>query len=146
MKNRIADEIKTSMKAGDKVRVAALRLIMAAIKQKEIDQRKELSDTEIIKILHKLKKQRQESIAQFEKANRFDLRDREQFELDIITAYLPAAMNDSEIDTLIRQAIQQSHAENIRDMGKVMGILNTSLEGKADMAQVSKKVRQQLGG
>ena len=134
------------MKAGDKVRVAALRLIMAAIKQKEIDQRKELSDTEIIKILHKLKKQRQESIAQFEKANRFDLRDREQFELDIITAYLPAAMNDSEIDTLIRQAIQQSHAENIRDMGKVMGILNTSLEGKADMAQVSKKVRQQLGG
>ena len=134
------------MKAGDKVRVAALRLIMAAIKQKEIDQRKELSDTEIIKVLHKLKKQRQESIAQFEKANRFDLRDREQFESDIITAYLPAAMNDSEIDTLIRQAIQQSHAENIRDMGKVMGILNTSLEGKADMAQVSKKVRQQLGG
>ena len=134
------------MKAGDKVRVAALRLIMAAIKQKRIDQRKELSDTEIIKVLHKLKKQRQESIAQFEKANRFDLRDREQFESDIITAYLPAAMNDSEIDTLIRQAIQQSHAENIRDMGKVMGILNTSLEGKADMAQVSKKVRQQLGG
>lgn len=144
MKTRIADDVKVALKAGDKVRVNALRLILAAIKQKEIDSREELSEADILKLLNKMAKQRRESIAQYEAANRQDLRDQEQFELDLITSYLPAALTDNEINALIDQAVQETDAAAVKDMGKVMGILQTRIGGKADMGQVSQKVKQRL--
>lgn len=144
MKTRIADDVKVALKAGDKLRVNALRLILAAIKQKEIDSREELSEADILKLLNKMAKQRRESIAQYEAANRQDLRDQEQFELDLITSYLPAALTDNEIDALIDQAVQETDAAAVKDMGKVMGILQARIGGKADMGQVSQKVKQRL--
>lgn len=141
---RILDDIKTAMKAGDKPRLATLRLMSAAIKQIEVDERKELDDAETIAVLDKMLKQRRESIAQYEKANRDDLIAVEQSESDLIKEYMPAALSEAEIASVIDDAVAKSGASSIKDMGKVMGIVKPALAGKADMSAVSQIIKQRL--
>lgn len=132
------------MKAGDKPRLATLRLMSAAIKQIEVDERKELDDAETIAVLDKMLKQRRESIAQYEKANRDDLIAVEQSESDLIKEYMPAALSEAEIASVIDDAVAKSGASSIKDMGKVMGIVKPALAGKADMSAVSQIIKQRL--
>ncbi len=144
LKDRINDDVKAAMKSGDKPRLATLRMITAAIKQKEVDERIDPSDQDILTVLDKMAKQRRESIAQFEKAERHDLSSVEKNELAIIGEYMPAALTEQEIDTLVRQAVEDSGAASIKDMGKVMGQLKPKMQGRADMSAVSAKVRDLL--
>lgn len=132
------------MKAGDKPRTAALRLISAAVKQHEVDTRSEVDDELAVELLTRMAKQRRESIAQYESAGRDDLVAQERFELDLITAYLPAQLSPAEIDQHVADAIAATGAAGIRDMGKVMGRLNAALKGRADMGAVSAAVKARL--
>ena len=136
---------KNAMKAGEKKTVGALRLLLAAIKQHEVDKREEVSDQIVLAILTKLAKQRKESITQYQAANREDLIAQEQFELEIIADYLPAAASDSDIAAEIDAAMQKVGANSMKDMGKVMGILKAKLEGRADFGALSKAVKDKLG-
>ena len=136
--------MKTAMRSGDKSRLQTIRLILSAIKQQEVDTREEQNDDDIITILTKMQKQRRESISQFEQANRQDLVDKEEQELDVISEFLPAALNDEEIDQLVAEALSTSGAESMKDMGKVMGILKPKLAGRADMGAVSAKIKSAL--
>ena len=133
------------MKGGEKKTVGALRLVLAAIKQQEVDQRTEVDDNAVLAILTKLAKQRKESIAQYEQAGRDDLIEQEQFELDLITQYLPAAASEEDIAAAIEEAISSTGAESMKDMGKVMGILKGKLEGRADFGALSQAVKNRLG-
>ncbi len=144
-KEQLLADIKTAMKAGDKSRLGTLRLISAAIKQKEVDERIEVDETQTMAILDKLMKQRRESITQYEKAGRDDLVAVEKAEADIIQTYLPAALDDSEIATIVGDAISKTGAESVKDMGKVMGIVKPQLQGRADMGAVSKLIKEKLG-
>ena len=144
IKSQISDDVKAAMRSKDKERLGALRLIQAAFKQKEVDERIELSDEQVIVILDKMAKQHRDSITQFKEANRDDLVEIEQFELDIIDAYLPAKLSDEEISALIEGAISKSGAESIKDMGKVMGMLKGELQGRADMGKVSGLIKAKL--
>jgi uncharacterized protein YqeY len=144
IKSRLTADIKTAMKSGDKPRLAVLRLISSAVKQREVDERVDTDDSAMIQILDKMAKQRRESIEQFESAERQDLADAEKAELAIIQDYLPAQLSDSEIDTLINDAISATGAESIRDMGKVMGTLKPQLQGRADMSAVSARIKDRL--
>ncbi len=144
IKSQISDDVKAAMRSKDKERLGALRLIQAAFKQKEVDERIELSDEQVIVILDKMAKQHRDSISQFSDANRDDLVKIEQFELDIIDAYLPAKLSDDEISALIEGAISKSGAESIKDMGKVMGMLKGELQGRADMGKVSGLIKTKL--
>lgn len=144
LKARLQEDMKASLKAGDKDRLGTIRLIMAAIKQREIDERTQLDDQQVLAVLDKMVKQRRESIAQYRAAGRDDLVRKEQAELEIIQSYLPEALGDEEIDALIAAAIRESGASGIRDMGKVMARLKPQLQGRADMAQVSAKVKAAL--
>jgi len=143
-RQRILDDIKTAMKAGDKPRLGTLRLMSAAIKQIEVDERIELDEPRTITVLDKMLKQRRESIAQYEKANREDLIAVEQSELVLIQEYMPAALSDDEIASVIDDAVTSSGASSIKDMGKVMGIVKPTLQGKADMSIVSQIIKQRL--
>ncbi len=143
-RQRILDDIKTAMKAGDKPRLATLRLMSAAIKQIEVDERKELDEPGTIAVLDKMLKQRRESIAQYEKANRDDLIAVEQNELELIQEYMPAALSEDEIASVIDDAISSTGASSIKDMGKVMGKVKPALQGKADMSAVSQIIKQRL--
>lgn len=145
LKETINNAVKTAMKAKEKKKTATLRLITAAIKQIEVDERRELSDDDVIAVLTKMVKQRRESIEQFTKGNRTDLADIEIAELAIIQDYLPEQLSEEEIDTLIAKAIADSGAETIKDMGKVMGILKPQLQGRAEMGPVSGKIKARLG-
>jgi uncharacterized protein YqeY len=145
LKQRILDDVKSAMKAGDKRRVGALRLITAAVKQREVDERIELDDTQVLAVLDKMVKQRRESIAQYEKAGRDDLVSQEAFEVEVIQTYLPEALSEAEIAAAIQEAVDATGAASIRDMGKVMGQLKPKLQGRADMGAVSALVKQQLG-
>ena len=144
LKQHIQDEIKTAMKAGDKSRLAVIRLILSAIKQIEVDERKELSDTDILAVLDKMTKQRRESAAQYEQAGREDLLQQENYEITVLQEFLPAALSDAEIDALIEEAIASTGASSIKDMGKVMGQLKPQLQGRADMGAVSGKIKTRL--
>jgi len=144
IKSKISDDVKAAMRSKDKERLGALRLIQAAFKQKEVDERIELSDEQVIVILDKMAKQHRDSIDQFQKADRNDLVEIEQFELNIIDAYLPAKLSDEEISALIEGAISKSGAESIKDMGKVMGMLKGELQGRADMGKVSGLIKAKL--
>lgn len=144
LKSRLNDDVKTAMREKAKPRLAALRLITAAIKQREIDERIELTDEDITALLDKMAKQRRESITQYEKADRQDLIDQEVFELDVIKEYLPEQLSDEEITQLISEAIASTGASDMKDMGKVMGVLKPKLQGRADMGQVSGLIKQQL--
>jgi len=141
---RIHDDVIVAMKAGDKPRLGTLRLITAAIKQIEVDQRTELDDAGTINVLDKMLKQRRESIAQYEKASRDDLIAVEQAEIVIIQEYMPAALSEDEIASVIDEAIASSGASSIKDMGKVMGTVKPALQGKADMSAVSATIKQRL--
>ena len=145
LKVRITDDMKSAMKAGDKDRLKAVRLIMAAIKQVEVDSRIEIDDAGILRVLEKMVKQRRDSVAQFKQGGREDLADIELAEIDVVNAYLPEQMDDAELDTLIDKAIQATGAESIRDMGKVMGAIKSKAAGRADMGVVGAKVKARLG-
>ena len=144
-KDQILADIKAAMKAGDKSRLATLRLSSAAIKQKEVDERIDVDEAQTMAILDKLMMQRRESIVQYEKAGRDDLVAVEQAESTIIQTYLPAALDQSEIDKIVGDAITTTGAASIKDMGKVMGIVKPALQGRADMAAVSKLIKERLG-
>ena len=145
LKDRILQEVKDAMRAKDKPRLATLRLITAAIKQREVDERIELDDTQVTLVLDKMVKQRRESIVQFEKAGRDDLIAIENSELEIITPYLPEQLGEDKIVALIDAALEQTGASSIKDMGKVMGQLKPQLQGKADMGAVSALIKSRLG-
>jgi uncharacterized protein YqeY len=136
--------MKTAMRAKDSARLSAIRLILAAIKQKEVDERIELSDADVVGILEKMIKQRRESIAQFEKAARNDLVDAEKFELGVLSAYLPQQLSDSQVQEEIAKAISEAGASGVKDMGKVMAALKSRLAGRADMGKVSALVKAKL--
>ena len=136
--------MKTAMRAKDSARLSAIRLILAAIKQKEVDERIELTDPDVVAILEKMIKQRRESIAQFEKAARNDLADAEKFELGVLSGYLPQQLSDSQVQEEIAKAISESCASCVKDMGKVMAALKSRLAGRADMGKVSALVKAKL--
>lgn len=144
LKARILDDIKTAMKAGDKPRLGVLRLISAAIKQREVDERIELDDTQVLAVLEKMLKQRRESIAQYQAGKRDDLVAQEEFEVAILQEYLPQPLTTAEIEEAIAKAIADTGAASIKDMGKVVGLLKGPMLGRADMAQVSALVKQKL--
>ncbi len=133
------------MKSGDKRKLGVIRLLLAAIKQREVDERIELDDVQILAVLDKMVKQRRDSITQYEKAGRDELAEQEQFEIGVLQEYLPAALSEDEISDLVKQAIADANAESMRDMGKVMGQLKPKLQGRADMGAVSAMVKQLLG-
>ena len=145
LKDSITEDMKSAMKAGDKDRLKVLRLILAAIKQVEVDTRKELDDAAVLGVLEKMLKQRRDSIEQFTKGGREDLAAIEQAEMAVIDSYLPAKMDDAELDALVDEVIAATGAESIRDMGKVMGAIKTKAAGRADMGTVGSRVKQRLG-
>jgi uncharacterized protein YqeY len=138
--------MKAAMRAKEAARLSAVRLILAAIKQREVDERKELTDADVVAVLEKMIKQRRESIAQYEKAARKDLADVEKFELELLSGYLPAQMTDSEISQAIDAAVAEAKPAGIKDMGKVMALLKPRLAGKADMGKISGLVKSRLSG
>ena len=144
IKSNISNDVKAAMRSKNKTLLGALRLIQAAFKQKEVDERIELNDEQVVVILDKMAKQHRDSISQFKAAKRDDLVKIEEFELDIIDTYLPTKLSDEEIDILIEEAISKSSAESIKDMGKVMGIIKRELQGRADMGKVSKLIKSKL--
>jgi uncharacterized protein len=144
LKERITDDMKSAMRAGEKERLGTIRLALAAIKQREVDERITLDDGQVLAVLEKLIKQRKESITQFENGGRADLAAKEQAELTVLQTYLPAQMSDAEIDALIAEAIASSGATSIKDMGKVMGLVKAKAQGKADMGAVSARIKQKL--
>ena len=145
LKTRILDDVKTAMRSHDRERLAVLRLITAAIKQREVDERIELDDDDVLRVLDKMTKQRRESLEQYTAAGRDDLADQEKFELELIQTYLPEQLGEDEIAALIDAAVEATGAESIRDMGAVMGNLRSQVQGRADMKQVSAAVRSRLG-
>lgn len=144
IKDRLTADMKNAMRSGDKERLATIRLVLAAVKQVEVDQRIELEDADLLAILDKMSKQRRDSIEQFEQAGRTDLAEKEQAELAIISEFLPAALSEEEINELVKQAIQETSASSMKDMGSVMAILKPQLQGRADMASVSQLVKANL--
>jgi uncharacterized protein YqeY len=146
LKARINDDVKTAMRGGDARRRDALRLLTAALKQREVDERKELADTDVVAVIEKMIKQRRESIAQFEKGGRQDLAQNEQYEITLFQAYMPQALSDAEIAAAVAEAIAAAGAKAPSDMGKVMGALKAKLAGKADMGKVSALVKAKLAG
>ena len=136
--------MKTAMRAGAKERLATVRLILAAIKQREVDERIVLDDTQVLAVLEKMGKQRRESITQFEAGGHADLVAKENAELAIISAYMPAQFGDAELDALIAAAIAETSATTIKDMGKVMGIIKSKAQGRADMAAVGARIKARL--
>jgi len=144
LKDTLQQDMKTAMRGGDKPKLGVVRLILAAIKQREVDERIELDDAQITVVLDKMSKQRRDSLEQYEKAGREDLAAQERFELDVIQTYLPEPLDEAEIDSLIRAAIEATGAASMKDMGKVMGQLKDKLQGRADMGAVSGKIKAQL--
>ena len=146
LKQRLTDDMKTAMKAGEKDRLATIRLINAAIKQKEVDERVEMDDARVLAVLEKMVKQRKDSIEQFDKAGREDLSGIERAEMAIIAQYLPEKMGEDEIKAAIEAAVAETGASGPADMGKLMGVLKPRLAGQADMGLVSKLLKQRLAG
>lgn len=144
LKERVTEDMKTALRAREKDRLGALRLILAAIKQREIDSRAALDDPQVLAVMDKMVKQRRESIDQFLRAGRDDLVAREQLELDVISTYLPEPLSDTEIDSLIDTVLAATGAVSMKDMGRAMGQLKPQLQGRADMAVVSARVKARL--
>ena len=145
LKDQIQDAMKTAMKGGDKERLAVIRLMMSAMKQVEVDERIELDDARVLGILDKMVKQRRESISQFKSGGREDLADKERAEIEIISDFLPQALSEDEIETIISRAISDTGAASMKDMGKVMGIVKPQITGRADVGAVSQKIKSLLG-
>jgi uncharacterized protein YqeY len=144
LKIRINDDVKTAMRGGDARRRDALRLLLAALKQREVDERKDLADADVVVVIDKMIKQRREAIVQFEKGGRQDLAQNEQFEISAFQAYMPQALSDAEVEAAVAEAIAAAGAKAPSDMGKVMGALKGKLAGKADMTKVSALVKAKL--
>ena len=134
------------MRAGEKERLGVIRMITAAIKQREVDERITLDDPQVLAVLEKMIKQRKESLAQFQAGNRQDLVDKESAEITLLTTYLPAQLSEAELDALIAEAIASTGAASVKDMGKVMGIIKSKAQGRADMGAVGAKIKAKLGG
>jgi len=145
LKGQITEDMKSAMKAGEKDRLKVVRLILAAIKQVEVDKRIELDDAAVLSVLDKMVKQRRDSVEQFQKGNRNDLADIELAEIAVLDDYLPEQLSDAELDAMIDAAIASTGAESIRDMGKVMGQIKAQAAGAADMGAVGAKVKARLG-
>ena len=146
LKVRINDDVKAAMRSGDARRRDALRLLLAALKQREVDERKDLADADVVAVIDKLMKQRREAIVQFEKGGRQDLAQNEQFELDLLQTYMPQALSEAEIAAAVSEAIAAAGAKVPSDMGKVMSALKVKLAGRADMSKVSALVKAKLAG
>ncbi len=145
LKNDIQEDMKSAMRAGEKERLATVRMILAAIKQREVDTREDVSDDDVFQVLEKMVKQRRESADQYRKGRREDLAEREEREIDLIRTYLPEPLSADELNELIAQAIEKSGAESMKDMGKVMGLVKAGAQGRADMSEVSAAVKARLG-
>jgi len=144
LKERITDDMKAAMRSGEKERLGIIRMITSAIKQREVDERISLDDSQVMSVLEKMIKQRKESVAQFQAGNRRDLADKESAEITLLQTYLPSQLSDAELDALIGEAIAASGAASIKDMGKVMAIIKTKAQGRADMAAVGAKIKARL--
>lgn len=144
LKQRLTDDMKAAMKGGDKPRLDAIRLIQAAIKQREVDERVTLDDAQVLAVLEKMLKQRRDSIAQYEAAGRTDLADRERFEVGVIEAYLPARLSDDELAALIDAAIAATGAAGPKDMGRVVAEVKSKAAGRADLGEVSQRIKAKL--
>jgi len=138
--------MKAAMRAGEKERLGVIRMITAAIKQREVDERISLDDAQVVAVLEKMVKQRRESLVQFQAGNRQDLVDRESAEIELLKTYLPSQLGDAEIDALIADAIAATGAASVKDMGKVMGVIKSKAQGRADMGTVGAKIKAKLGG
>ena len=146
LKERITEDMKTAMRSGEKDRLAVIRLLQAAIKQREVDERITLDDAQVTSVLEKMIKQRKESVVAFDKGGRADLVAKENAEIAVLQPYLPAQLSDAELDALIAEAIAASGATSVKDMGKVMGIVKSKAAGKADMGAVGARIKAKLGG
>jgi len=145
LKERITEDMKTAMRAGDKERLATVRLLLAAIKQREVDERITLDDGQVLAVIDKMIKQRREAISQFEAGGRADLVAKETAEIGVLQAYLPVQLTPAEIDALIAEAIAATGAASVKDMGKVMGFVKPKAQGRADMGALSARIKQKLG-
>jgi uncharacterized protein YqeY len=146
IKDHLQDDMKAAMRAKDKQRLGAIRLILAAVKQREIDERIVLSDIQTLAVLERMIKQRRESLAQYQSAGRDDLAAQEAFEIDLIQSYQPEPLGEAEIEAVIAAAMATSGAQSVRDMGKVMAIIKDQAQGRADLAMVSARVKARFGG
>ncbi|HEY1314581.1 MAG TPA: GatB/YqeY domain-containing protein [Steroidobacteraceae bacterium] len=146
LKERITDDMKAAMRSGEKQRLGVIRMITAAIKQREVDERITLDDTQVLSVLEKMIKQRKESLVQFQAGNRQDLVEKEAAEITLLQGYLPSQLSDSELDALIGEAIAATAAASVKDMGKVMAVIKGRAQGRADMAAVGAKIKAKLGG
>jgi uncharacterized protein YqeY len=145
LKAQISEDMKAAMRAKDGARLAAIRLLLAAMKQREVDERIELDDTQVIEIIEKMLKQRRDSISQYEAAKRQDLADVEKFEVEVLTGYLPQPLTEAEVAAIIEKVIAETGAAGIKDMGKVMGLVKPQIVGRADVAKVSGQIKARLG-
>jgi uncharacterized protein YqeY len=146
LKERITEDMKTAMRSGEKERLGVIRMLQAAIKQREVDERITLDDAQVLAVLEKMLKQRRESIAQYESGGRADLAAKEAAEIAVLQVYMPAQLSEAELDALIAAAIAQTGATSIKDMGKVMGIVKSQAAGRADMGAVGARIKARLGG
>ncbi len=146
LKNRVTEDMKTALRARETARLGAIRLLLAAIRQKEIDERIDLDDTAIIAVIDKMLKQRKDSIEQYQKAGRQDLVDAEQFEVTVLSGYMPQALTKAEVEAIVAEAVTESGAKTMQEMSKVMAIAKPRLAGRADMSEVSKLVKARLAG
>lgn len=144
LKQQITEDMKTAMKSGDKDRLGVIRLILSGIKQREVDERIELDDTQVLAVIEKMIKQRRDSISQFRAAAREDLATKEEYEVGVIQGYMPAQLGDAEIDAIIVKAIADSGATAAKDMGKVIGLVRPQVAGRADMGKISESVKAKL--
>lgn len=144
LKEKIQDDVKNAMRGGEKDRVRILRMVTAAIKQKEVDERIDLDEAQVLAVLDKMLKQRRDSLSQYQEANREDLAKVEEEEIAIIATYMPQALSEAEVDTLISEAIDGMGATGMQDMGKVMGVIKPQAQGRADMGQISQKIKAKL--
>jgi uncharacterized protein len=146
LKARITEDMKAAMRSGEKDRLSCIRMLQAGIKQREVDERIELDDTQVLSVIDKMIKQRRESVAQFEAGQRADLVAKESAEIAVLTGYLPAQLNDAELEAMIREAIAATGAATMKDMGKVMGTLKPKVQGRTDIGALSARIKSVLGG
>ena len=146
LKQQLTEDMKSAMRAKDKQRLGVIRLALAAIKQREVDERIELDDTQVLAVIDKMVKQRRDSAQQYTDANRPELAEQENYEIGVLQEYLPAALDEAELDALITKAIADSGASSMKEMGQVMGLLKPQVQGRADMGAVSQRIKALLGG
>jgi uncharacterized protein YqeY len=146
LKARITEDMKAAMRSGEKDRLSCIRMLQAGIKQREVDERIELDDAQVVAVIDRMIKQRKESVAQFQAGNRADLVAKESAEIDVLSAYLPAQLGAAELDAMIKDAIGATGAASMKDMGKVMGVLKPKVQGRTDMGALSARIKSALGG